>query len=672
LSETQALLDGLVESLPTLPVLLLVNYRPEYSHGWSRKTYYRQLRIDPLPPGSAQELLRALVGDGGEIAPLKRRLVDTTEGNPLFLEESVRTLVETGALAGERGAYRLTRPIENLTIPATVQAILAARIDRLPPEDKRLLQASAVIGIDVPMPLLLAIAETPEDEVRAGLARLQTAEFVYETRLFPDLEYTFKHALTHEMAYSTLLAERRRALHAGVVEAIEVAFADRLAEHVEQLAHHSFRGEVWTKALRYMRQAGQKAASRSAHREAVAFFDQALAALAHLPEDREASEQAIDVRFDLRTSLFPLAELSRILAVLDEAARLADGIGDRSRLGRALWLIGNYHYEMGQSESAITYAERALAMARDLGDLELEVGVTFVLGQCHYGLGNLARAIDLFVQVVAALDRPPLSTYRVGPAPVSVNARCFLARVLVEVGQFPQAAIQAEEAIALSEGGDEAFGLAHGCLALGVTYLRRGDLVRAISVLERGLGVAQARAIAFQLPLLGSHLGYAQALVGRIQEGLILLEQASDQAVSAGRTGVLVMAKEMLAQVYLACGRDGDAAVTAREALEASRRIRARRLESWVMRVLADIAASGPAPDFDKAHGLYREALDLADELGMRPLIAHCHLGLGKLYRRTGKREQAQEHLTTATTMYREMGMTYWLEQAEREMDERE
>ena len=167
--ETQALLDSLVESLPAARLLLLVNYRPEYRHAWGGKTYYRQLRIDPLPPESADELLEALLGPDAALGPLKQLLVERTEANPLFLEESVRALVETGALAGERGAYRLTRPVEHLTIPATVQAILAARIDRLAPEAKRLLQAAAVIGKDVPMPLLLAIADAPEPEVRAEL-----------------------------------------------------------------------------------------------------------------------------------------------------------------------------------------------------------------------------------------------------------------------------------------------------------------------------------------------------------------------------------------------------------------------------------------------------------------------------------------------------------------------
>jgi predicted ATPase len=208
--ETQALLDSLVESLPGARLMLLVNYRPEYSHAWGSKTYYRQLRIDPLLPENADELLCALLGTDEALAPLKILLVERTDANPLFLEESVRALVETGALAGERGAYQLTRPVEQLRMPATVQAILAARIDRLDPEAKRLLQAAAVIGKDVALPLLLAIADAPEPEVRADLARLQAAEFLYEVRLFPDLEYTFKHALTHEVTYGGLLQQRRR------------------------------------------------------------------------------------------------------------------------------------------------------------------------------------------------------------------------------------------------------------------------------------------------------------------------------------------------------------------------------------------------------------------------------------------------------------------------------
>lgn len=251
-AETQALLDSLVESLPAARLLLLVNYRPEYSHGWGSKTYYRQLQIDPLPPASSEALLDALLGTDATLAPLKRLVIERTEGNPFFIEESVRSLVETGVLAGERGAYRLTRVVQGLQVPATAQAMLAARIDRLGPEDKRLLQAAAVIGTDVPFELLQAVADEPEHRLRRGLAQLQATEFLYETRLFPDLEYTFRHALTHEVAYGGLLAERRRDLHARIVGSIEALYGDRLDEQVERLAHHALRGEVWGKAVTYL------------------------------------------------------------------------------------------------------------------------------------------------------------------------------------------------------------------------------------------------------------------------------------------------------------------------------------------------------------------------------------------------------------------------------------
>ena len=249
-TETQALLNSLVESLPTTWLLLLVNYRPEYHHGWGSKTYYTQLRLDPLPPASAEAFLTALLGDAPGLVPLKQLLIARTEGNPFFLEESGRTLVETGMLVGQPGAYRLAQALQTIQVPATVQAVLAARIDRLSPEDKWLLQTAAVMGTEVPFPLLQAITDLPEADLQRGLAHLQAAEFLYETRLFPEREYTFKHALTHEVAYSSLLQERRRALHARLVEALEAhapawmpeGAAGRSADQVERLAHHARAG----------------------------------------------------------------------------------------------------------------------------------------------------------------------------------------------------------------------------------------------------------------------------------------------------------------------------------------------------------------------------------------------------------------------------------------------
>jgi predicted ATPase len=255
-SETQAFLDSLIESLPAARLLLLVSYRPEYQHAWGYKSYYSQLRIDPLPPEGAEEMLCALLGEDQTLEALRRVLIERTEGNPFFLEESVRTLVETRVLVGERGAYRIARAPGVWQIPATAQAILAARIDRLPPEDKLLLQAASVIGKDVPFSLLQAIAEVPETSLRRGLTSLQAGEFLYETSVFPDLEYTFKHALTHEVAYGGVLQDRRRTLHARIADAIEALYPERLTEQVERLAHHALEGQLHEKAIHYLQEAG--------------------------------------------------------------------------------------------------------------------------------------------------------------------------------------------------------------------------------------------------------------------------------------------------------------------------------------------------------------------------------------------------------------------------------
>ena len=404
-SETQALLDRLIESLPTARLLLLVNYRPEYQHSWGGKTFYTQLRLDPLPPLSAEAFLQALLGDNASLRPLTQLLIARTEGNPFFLEESVRTLVETEVLVGERGAYRLARPRESLQVPATVQAVLAARIDRLPQDEKRLLQTAAVIGTDVPLPLLRAIDELPEEARQQGLTHLQAAELLYETSLFPDRVYTFKHALTHEVAYSSVLQERRRVLHARIVEVLEGLAGDRVAEQVERLALHALRGEVWAKALTYFRQAGEKAMARSAYHEAVGYFEQALDTLPHLPETRDTRAQAIDLRLALRSALGPVSYgFERVLALLREAESLATALDDHRRLAQISRFLSRHFHLMGAHDQAITTAQRALALATADGDIVRQALANDRLGLAYQSQGDYRRAIACFRQTVIALD----------------------------------------------------------------------------------------------------------------------------------------------------------------------------------------------------------------------------------------------------------------------------
>ncbi len=661
--ETQALLDTLVESLPTACLLLLVSYRPEYQHGWGSKTYYTQLRLDPLPREHAQALLDALLGDDASLDPLRQSLWQRTAGNPFFLEESVQTLIETQVLVGARGAYQLAKPLPSVQVPATVQAVLAARIDRLSPQEKRLLQAAAVIGMEVPWALVQAVAELPEEELRRTLAHLQATEFLYEASLFPDFTYTFKHVLTHGVAYDSFLQQRRRDLHARIVDALEVLYPDRLAEQVDRLAHHALRGEVWDKALRYYRQAGAMAETRSAYREAVVYFEQALGALQHLPENHDTLEQAIDLRFDLRNVLFVLGDHGPILEHLRQAEALAQALGDQRRLGRVFSYMSRQFRQVPDYDQAIASGERALAIAADLGDFRLQVATHSFLGQTYYFLGDYRRALDILRRNMASLQGDLLSQRFDGGVTAFLHSCTWLVTSLAELGAFNEGVAHGEEQVRIAESVDQPEKVVQASFATGLLYLRKGDLNKAIAILERGLGLCQVWTLGGWMPILPSHLGYAYALSGHGAAAVPLLEQALGPNIPITGADALCMA--YLSEAYLLAERREEAIQFAGRALALSSERNLRGQQAWVLRLLGEIGAQRNPPEVEQAEAHYRQALALAEELGMRPLVAHCHLGLGTLYATIGHQEQARVELYAAIELYRAMDMTFWLPQAE-------
>ena len=662
--ETQALLDGLVDSLGSARLLLLVNYRPEYQHAWGSKTSYSQMRLDALPAESAGELLEALLGDDPGLQPLKQLFVK--RGNPFFLEETVRTLVETKALAGERGRYRLTQAVQAIQVPATVQAMLAARIDRLSPEDKRLLQVASVVGKDVPFALLQAIVELPDDALRRGLDHLQAAEFLYETGLFPDLEYSFKHALTHDVTYGGLLQERRRKLHARIVNAIETLHRDRLSEQVERLAHHAVRGESREKAAHYLRQAGTKAAARSALPAARIWFEQALGVLEALPESQYTLEQAFDTRLELRSVLIQLGEVQRVLERLSEAEILAERLNDDRRRGRVCAFMTVTHSQLGELDEALVTGTRALEIAGRLEDLRLRILTTTYLELVHNYRGEYERAVELATDNLAALPADWVYEYFGNVAPASVYDRCFLVRSLAELGRFAEAAEYAAEAIRLAEPTHHAFTVGQADFAAGMLHLLRGDWAKARSLFEHEIAGVRTGNIVLQLPRAVASSAWVLAQLGETSEALNRLregEQLLDRQTASGIVHHHGWAYCSLGRACLLLGRLDEAQRLADRAAESSPRHPG--YAAHAQHLLGDIATHPDRFDAESGEAHYRQALHLAEPRGMRPLVAHCHLGLGKLSRRTGKPEQAREHLTTATTMYREMDMRFWLEQAE-------
>jgi class 3 adenylate cyclase/tetratricopeptide (TPR) repeat protein len=668
-AETQAWLDGLVDGLPAARVLLLVTYRPEYQHAWGSRTYYTQLRVDPLPLEGAEHLLQALVGAGPELASLRTLLIQRTDGNPFFLEESVRTLVETRALVGERGAYRLAQALDTVQVPATVQAILASRIDRLPAAEKQLLQSAAVIGKDVPFTLLQAIADETPEGVRRHLAALQTAEFLYETRLFPESEYTFKHALTQEVAYGGLLTDRRRAIHARIVAAIERLQGDRLGEQVERLAHHALRSETWDKALLYGKETGAKAMARWALRDAATHLEHALGAVGHLPQSREATEQAIDVRLDLRNVIHMLGEVERGQGLMREAESLAEGLGDETRMGKISYALGIGLWMMGHSDKAQGPSDRALAIAEATDDGLLRHQARAQLARLHHDRGDHRQATAAFRESLSALEVAGKSSILTGVMPLVTQSTTYLAWSLAELGDFAEATDRTEESLRWAETLENPINLIMAYMGVGMVHVRRGNAPVAIPPLEQGLQVCYT----FGLTALVYHgiaasLGAAYALANRTEEAIPLLRRVAEQSASMKLISDHLLGAIPLGQVWLSMGRFDDAAQAGQRSLELARTHGQRGHEVHALRLLGEVAGRRDPANVEEAESYYQGAMRLALELGMRPLLAHCHLGLGKLFGRSSQRERAREHLVTASTMYRDMGMTYWLESAEAEL----
>jgi tetratricopeptide (TPR) repeat protein len=671
-NETQAFLDGLVESLPMVRVMLLVNYRREYNHSWSDKSYYTQVRVDPLEVSSAEELLSKLLGNNPDLSPLKQLLVKRTEGNPFFAEESVRSLVETGVLVGEKGAYRPGLKMDDLAVPSTVQIVVADRIDRLPAEEKHLLQTAAVIGVIVPFDLLQEVSELPTEQLFQSLAHLNSAEFIFESNLFPKLEYKFKHALTNEVAYGELLQERRTALHARIVSALEAMTGTPFHDHLVMLAHHAFSGELWDKAVGYLKEAGDMAVSRSSFRNAVLHYERALQALRHLPESPDNLRRGIDLRFDIRNALFLLNDIKRGFEYLEEAKETARALNDHERLGKLFTWMTAYWNLMGKSEQAVVAGQQALEHTVGPKNIESNIVAHYFLGVAYHNLGEFQRSIGELETARSLVTTEDRKYDRLGTTGiVSVLCNAWLIRGLAQIGNFSATSQHGEQAVQTALERDHPFSTVYAYYAVGTVALIKGDFDRAVAALERALSVCEAAEIPVLRPLVVSCLRAAYASVGSFEDALRLLESTKDRDewITGAGSQQLPFGKVMRmvweVEAYKLAGQYSEAMALALRVLEVSRDSKDKGSEAWLLRQLGDLLARIHPAHSMQAAASYTEGLKLAQDLGMRPLQAHCHLGLGQIHAQAENGSVARSELHAASELYRAMSMSFWVAKAD-------
>jgi predicted ATPase len=693
-AETRAFLTLLSESVATARILLLVNYRPEYRHDWSNKTYYIQLRLDPLGQEDAQELLTALLGNDPALLPLKRFILEKTEGNPFFMEEIVQALVEQGVFVRGPGVgvglrpAPTEKPITDLHIPTTVQAVLASRIDRLPPPEKELLQTLSVLGKEFSLSLIQQVVGQAENTLRPLLSHLQGAEFIYEQPAFPEVEYIFKHALTQEVAYGSLLIERRKVLHERAAQAIEALFHSQLEDHYGDLAHHYSRSSNTPKAVDSLHRAGQQAVQRSANAEAATHFTAALEFLQTLAETPERAQQELTLQLALATPLMVTKGFAapEVGAVRTRALELCRQVGETPQIFPALRGACAFYLMRGELQTARELAERLMPLAQRAQDSALLLEAHYLLGAVLYSLGEVVSARTHHEQALALYDpRQRQSAVARGEADRRVTGLSYHAIVLWLLGYPDQALTRSRAALTLAQE------INHP-LSTAVIWIRDIMLYQflheAQTVQQRAEAlIALCNEQGFLAFLEGAIIwrGWALAEQGQTEDGI---QQIQEGMAAARATGMELFRPHFLALLAEAYGKTGqveEGLIALAEALVAVNKTGERLYEAELYRlkgaltlqkfqVLGSKFQESPKSEVrgpeSEAEECFLKAIEIARRQSAKSLELRAVMSLSRLWRQQGKKEEARQMLAEIYGWFTEGFDTVDLQEAKALLEE--
>ncbi len=654
--ETQALLDLLTDAIPFSRVLLLVNYRPEYNHDWSNRTSYTRLRLEPLGKESADEMLTALLGEGAEVAPLKRLIIDKSEGTPFFIEETIQALFEDGTLV-RNGHTKITRSVNKLRIPATVQAVLASRIDRLEPAHKQLLQTLAVIGTEFSLKLATHVVGTSEGKLLPMLSTLQEREFIFEQVAGGDIEYAFKHALTHDVTYNSILSERRKMLHERIAAAIDAVWHDHLDDHLSELAHHYDRGGNAESAVEYLTLAAKQAAKRATYGDALGLTRSALDKLSELPhgEKRDRSE------LRLQASLCNCIQLTRdyaaveLLTPLERWRELAAKLGDNRELFGAIAVARAFHCnrrELTRSRELTAELMRMAEGARDFSLGDSRLALTFaseaagheavVAGDFTAALGHYERALELFDPALRN-DMNFSSTYWWSRYWWS---RYWLSALLFNLGYPAKALRESGDAVRDAKTLDQPLWIAVTSMCDGALHLESGDSRRALDLAELSIQVANYHGLTHIARV--SSLLRADALcrLGKLEKGTTEMRRILAEVEAEGFPAPSEFSPQYRFAMLYGAGHDPQESlcrVTA--ALETLARIDDQVDASQLHRVRGELLLKLGADRVAEAKHCFHTAIEIAQKQSAKMYELRATTSLARLLANQERREEARAAL---------------------------
>jgi adenylate cyclase len=656
-----------VEAVSGTRTFLLLNFRPEYHADWGTKSYYQQMPLTPLGPEAIRELLQDLLGKDASVADLPELVRERTGGNPFFIEEIVQGLVESGSLEGTRGHYRLTRPVRDLAIPATVQAVLAARIDRLPEREKRVLQDAAVIGRKFPESILRHVAELPDSDLATSLSALQSAEFILEEALYPEAEYAFKHPLTQQVSLESQLSDRRARTHAAVARAIEELHKDKLDEEAALIAHHWEEAGEASDASRWHK----RAAVWSGHTDPDAASRHWLRIcdlLGPEPESEEGRILALEARAGVVDLGWRVGLERAVLDRLVSEGRALARAGDEESLARLLYGEFTIRVFQGDANGVVERATEACDLVDRVDNLALRMGVFQRRGWACLTEGRFDDLMRHCGEIIAQDPGVPgFGREEVGFNPY-VAAGFVRAQGLVHLGRFAEAAEALEELSrqARSQGEDEVIVWLGEALTVRARLF--GDTEGLVERLSLGVDAARRIGTRSFLGASLSFLGLGHVLNGSWDEGIRALE--SGLAILRQTQTYLMWAPGILSDLAIArLGRgEGDAArAAADEAVRRSREGNIVVLQPSTLLVRAHVSNALDGPRSRVEHDL-REGLEVVKSIGARAWEPLFHEERARLARRLGDTTTYESELAHAHRLFVENGATPHAERIAREL----
>lgn len=666
---SEEFLKYMIEWLPNTSIMLLLLYRPEYIHPWGSKSYYTKVGLDQLGTNSSSALVKAILEER-EVAPELRELILTrAAGNPLFMEEFTHTLLENGSIERKNDTFVLSRKASDIQVPDTIQGIISARLDRLEDNLKRTMQVASVIGRDFAFRFLQTITGMRE-ELKSYLLNLQGLEFIYEKRLFPELEYIFKHALTQEVAYNSLLLKRRKEIHGNIGRAIEDLYAERLEEFYEMLAHHYARSDNLEKGIHFSRLSAEKARANYSHREALGFYKGAIHLLDQLPETEENTKKKLDVIMSTGYLWSVLGWPKGFIGMFKEGERLSRRIGDERCLARILNVIGMYYSFMGDHQTGIKYSEDAFWEARKNRDLDLMKPLASGLCNSYQKTGEYHKIVEMAPVVIDLIEEAGVETDFISMTETPYAGLCaWCGQAMGAMGALDEGEKFLKKGLrdAIDKNIRSYLGFIE--MQYGLFYIHKGDWQTSKEHFEKGIEYNKEVGLAVISAISWSALGYLYAMLGDPETGKRHAEKGLKICRDVGAEMGLSVAHSWLGWIYLELCDLENARSFLQEALRLSQKYNEKPVEGGSWLGLGIVMGKAEPIEIDKAEGYILKGIAIGKEIRSKPLYAAGYLYLGQLYLNAGKREKAIDNLKLSQKMFREMGMDYWLGQSQELLD---